>query len=127
MGCLSGKSGLKGEQVAIVLDDDVQPIDAAQAIFDEYKRNPQAGFATFSFSTRKKCLPLQCADLIVGEFRKAWLKAVEGGTEAGFLTALNSRLIVHGRGAHWSFDSMRQAEKALARSRNQGSKMARTS
>src|SRR5690349_17038979 len=56
----------EGDQVAIVLDDDIKPPDAAQAIFNMYKEGGESEFAALAFSDRRKCVPLQSADLIVG-------------------------------------------------------------
>jgi len=107
----------KGQQIAIVLDDDIQPQDAAQAIFNEYKERQSAGFAALAFTNRRKCLPLQCADLIVGSFRQAWLHSVETGTEAGFSAAMRNRVIFHGRGSHWSAETMKVAEEMRTKPR----------
>lgn len=98
---------LKGEPVAIVIDDDIKPQSAVQAIFDEYKHRKSQQLTTLTFGDRIRNRPLQCADLAAGEWRKQWLENIEFSYLQKFRRAYGSVLAKKTRGAYWSLEAER--------------------
>jgi hypothetical protein len=71
------------DPMALIVDQDFEPNDLAQAVFDAYK-NEYPIFKSVTFGHRKEFVPLQCADLAAGALRLQW--------EKGFLIALHDPL-----------------------------------
>jgi hypothetical protein len=106
-----------GDAVAIVMDKDA-PEDAARALFERRRQAIPSQFVSLTFSTREAFRLLECADLLAGEHRKAWLNRKPGHPpETSALIGFAGG--VRGRGAFWSPETEREIAAMLDRLRKE--------
>lgn len=107
---------LPREPVAVVMDDDVQPHTAVEALFDRYKS--AGNLAELNFSNRRRTKRLQAADLAAGTLRKDWFENDYFRMSPANYTKLRAYVRgVHHRSTYLSFESERIANEAQRRRR----------
>lgn len=99
------------DQVAIIADGDTGQTEAATAIFEKWNaKNGQ--LASFQFGNKRDFVLIQCADLFVGEERKAWLASQSWmRSDSGELRWMLGGK--QGRGTYWSLETERMISAAL--------------
>jgi hypothetical protein len=104
------------DSVAIFMDSDA-PEDEAQAIFDRRKQATKGQLVSLTFSSTDSFPVLQCADLLAGEQRKAWLQSTSWArpeTSDLYMVAGKRK-----RGTFWSIDTEREIAAILERLRQE--------
>lgn len=98
------------DSIAIVLDRDIKPDGASDAILNKWRSSPSAHIASITFADSEKCRLLQCADLCAGHERKGWIEVESGAASFSYHFTRHSN---RGHGSFWSHRTEEIARNAM--------------